>query len=49
MRVREYLKKELESKCESTLIEKKTCMISEKCLEENLMSKTEKKSICHLK
>ena len=45
MRVREYLKKDLETKCASQLLEKKTCIVNEKCVEESLMSNMEKKSI----
>ena len=44
MRVREYLKKELETKCNSQLMEKKSCVINEKCIDESLMSITDKKS-----
>ena len=42
VRTREYLKKDLESKCNSQLIEKKTCIVNEKCLDESLMSNTER-------
>ena len=44
IRVREYAKKELESQCTSQLIEKKSCVVNEKCLDESLMSSTERKS-----
>jgi hypothetical protein len=47
VRTRQYLKKELESKCNTQLIDKKSCMIKEKCLDENLMSVTERKSKKH--
>lgn len=44
VRTREYLKKELKSKCNSQLVEKKTCIVNEKCTDESLMSNTERKS-----
>jgi hypothetical protein len=44
VRSRQYIKRELESKCNSQLIEKKECIVSEKCADENLTSLTERKS-----
>lgn len=44
MRLRNYLKKGLELKCKSQLVETKSCVISEKCLDESLLSAQERKS-----
>jgi hypothetical protein len=44
IRSRQYIKKDLESKCNSQLMEKKECMVSEKCVDGTLMSSTERKS-----
>ena len=44
MRSRSYFKPGLESKCKSQLEEKKSCIVNEKCLDENLISLPERKS-----
>ena len=44
VRMRNFIKKEYEGKCSSQLIEKKECMVAEKCTDETLMSLTERKS-----
>jgi hypothetical protein len=49
VRTREYLKKELKSKCNSQLAENKTCIVNEKCIDESLMSNTERKSNFEIK
>lgn len=45
VRVRDYAKPELKSRCNSLLTEKKSCVASENCLDESLMSNTERKSL----
>ena len=45
MRVRKYFKPELANKCNSQLEEKKSCIINEKCVDENLISLPERKSM----
>ena len=44
VRTRSFLKPELKQKCKAQLIEHKACMIVEKCLDENLISATERTS-----
>jgi hypothetical protein len=45
VRYREYVKKDLEKECSTNLVEKKSCMVTERCLDENLMSLSDIKSI----
>lgn len=44
VRVRKYIHTNLENKCESKLREEKSCIVKEKCVDENLLSTTERKS-----
>ncbi len=45
IRYREYVIKGLENKCNTKLKENKTCMVTERCLDESLMSFSDIKSI----
>ena len=44
IRTREYMKEELNSKCSTQLVDKRSCVINEKCVDEHSMSNAEKKS-----
>lgn len=44
-RYREYVKKDLKDKCNTNLKENKTCMVTERCLDESLMSISDIKSL----
>ena len=44
VRVRSYLKSELKDRCNAKLEERKSCVVNEKCVDESLMSNTERRS-----
>jgi hypothetical protein len=45
VRTRKYLKKEYAKKCQNNLVERRECMVSERCVDKSLMSSTDRKSI----